>query len=206
MKNIPLWFIARSISLDFALMKLEVWNPFDKLCFILKKYSLFIYHLFFGFELGISHIVIQGKTLYYDSSLGLASYQSLLVRTAYLLALEDVSLNNVIDVGANVGQFSLAVHQLSPTSKIIAIEPIPQIFQVMKKNISQISNIILLNTAIGDSAGKLKMSFSSQDSPISKIDTHGEVDVEVATLDAITKNIELIDLLKIDVNPMRSMC
>ncbi|MEM9547322.1 MAG: MupA/Atu3671 family FMN-dependent luciferase-like monooxygenase [Bacteroidota bacterium] len=40
----------------------------------------------------------------------------------------------VIDLGANVGTFSIDVHQRHPSAYVIALEPIPQIFAALKKN------------------------------------------------------------------------
>jgi amino acid adenylation domain-containing protein/FkbM family methyltransferase len=40
----------------------------------------------------------------------------------------------VFDVGANIGLFSLFVHQKCPHSQIYAFEPIPPIFEILRKN------------------------------------------------------------------------
>ncbi|QBD77285.1 FkbM family methyltransferase [Ktedonosporobacter rubrisoli] len=42
----------------------------------------------------------------------------------------------VFDVGANIGLFSLFIHQLCPTACIYAFEPIPSVFELLQLNMS----------------------------------------------------------------------
>lgn len=64
------------------------------------------------------------------------------------LKIED---NNIIlDVGANIGMFTVKI--ASKVKKVISIEPEPQNFSLLKKNVetNRISNIVLLNYAVSD--------------------------------------------------------
>lgn len=44
--------------------------------------------------------------------------------------------STVVDVGANIGLFTLFAHLEAPNSKIYSIEPIPDLFEVLKANIA----------------------------------------------------------------------
>ena len=59
------------------------------------------------------------------------------------------SINTFVDIGANKGQFSLIIHHLFPNSKIIAFEPLPSEFEILKKIFKKKKNIKLFNCAVG---------------------------------------------------------
>src|SRR5687768_15349578 len=60
--------------------------------------------------------------------------------------------NVFLDIGANIGYFSLLAANNEPTSKIISFEPVKKLFRDLEENISinNIKNITALNVAIGD--------------------------------------------------------
>lgn len=57
----------------------------------------------------------------------------------------------VMDVGANIGLFSLLVSKIQPSARIYAFEPIPQIFNKLKTNTRSIpsENIAIYNQGMG---------------------------------------------------------
>ena len=55
----------------------------------------------------------------------------------------------VLDVGANIGDFTLLASLKA--KKVIAIEPNPDTFAVLLKNASSLGNVTLINKAVGDS-------------------------------------------------------
>lgn len=58
----------------------------------------------------------------------------------------------VVDAGANIGLFSLLCSATAPALKIIAIEPIPAIFDVLRRNLGGVetASVCLINAAIGN--------------------------------------------------------
>ncbi|CAM9161772.1 unnamed protein product, partial [Ectocarpus fasciculatus] len=58
----------------------------------------------------------------------------------------------VVDAGANIGLFSLLCSAAAPALKIIAIEPIPAIFDVLRRNLGGVetASVCLINAAIGN--------------------------------------------------------
>lgn len=79
---------------------------------------------------------------------------------AYLRAFCDPG-NTVLDVGANIGFTSLALSDICQAEKVVAIEPIPNAFQCLEKNIvnAGTKNIDIYNFAAGSSEGELTMTF-----------------------------------------------
>lgn len=137
------------------------------------------------------------------------------------LNLEDDDDRISIDIGANIGIYTLLLSHLYPKCKVISIEASPTIFEKLKlncqlNNLLPGSNLVLLNKAVSDKDGtrvefyeKHSMSTMSKEfltSISSKIITnkddelHKEI-VRTVTIDnlAETANINEISFLKIDV-------
>lgn len=58
----------------------------------------------------------------------------------------------VIDVGANIGIFTMAVKMKAPEAVVYAFEPIPDTFHILEKNVELLgrSDVHLFNIAVGD--------------------------------------------------------
>ncbi|HEX6347816.1 MAG TPA: FkbM family methyltransferase [Candidatus Dormibacteraeota bacterium] len=139
--------------------------------------------------------------IYYESRLGFASYQSMLVRNAGLLRTGGVSsIELVIDCGANVGFFSKMIADVSPHATIHAIEPVPITFDCLKRNFSGMPRVHAHQLALSDLPGQLRMAVDASDPSISHVDEGGEIIVPAITLDEFVAQNEIngIDLLKID--------
>lgn len=118
----------------------------------------------------------------------------------------------VFDVGANVGDYSRMVLQVSPQVMLYAFEPHPKTFKVLTNNLHQ-SNFFPVNAAAGEEESVLSLyDYESKDDGSSHASLYQDVienihkaksieyKVQVLSLGAFakSKNIEKIDLLKID--------
>lgn len=69
--------------------------------------------------------------------------------------------NVVVDIGANIGFYSVAVLSdlVGPKGSIIAFEPDPANFALLKKNVesNRCSNVVLENRAVSDSTGSASL-------------------------------------------------
>ncbi len=79
-------------------------------------------------------------------------YNEIMVKQEYFQS--GLSVENarcVMDVGANIGIFTMAVKQKAPNATVYAFEPIQDTFQVLKRNVHSLgcSDIYLYNVAIG---------------------------------------------------------
>jgi len=114
-----------------------------------------------------------------------------------------------LDIGANIGYFSLLAANNEPTSKVISFEPVKNLFQMLEKNISinNIKNITPLNVAIGDINEEKELFISAPDNlgmssfqPPENYSGKKEK-VKVMSIDSWfeTARLSKIDLIKLDV-------
>lgn len=104
-----------------------------------------------------------------------------------------------VDVGAHVGKYTVTMAKYC--KEVIAIEPDPQNFAYLKKNveINGITNVQLYNCACYSKDCFVYFD-SEKPSDVRKISSTGKIKVPAKTIDSILKNMELSRiLLKIDV-------
>lgn len=104
----------------------------------------------------------------------------------------------VIDVGAHIGVYSIYASKYA--KKIIAIEPEPNNFNHLIKNISAKNNIYPFNIALGDLDGKMKLYLHSALGHSLLFPSDEFVEVSVKKLDDLIEqlNLERVDLIKIN--------
>ena len=84
------------------------------------------------------------------------------------------NLVTVIDIGANRGQFALAVRQWAPGARVIAFEPLPGPASIFRNVFSGDGQVMLHQAAIGPKAEQRTMHISKRDNsssllPISSV-------------------------------------
>jgi len=114
-----------------------------------------------------------------------------------------------LDIGANIGYFSLLVANNIPTAKVISFEPVNDLFQKLRNNISinDFKNITAINAAVGEVneerelflSGSDNLGMSSFQQP-ENFSGKREM-VKVVTIDEWFKRAGLakIDIIKLDV-------
>jgi FkbM family methyltransferase len=116
-----------------------------------------------------------------------------------LFLMKSISNWVVIDCGANIGLFSLA---LKDAAFIIAIEPSPNTYSRLTYNFEKNDiNGITLNNAVSSKEGELAMTINENSSVLSQVSKNGNFIVKALTLDRIVTehNLQVVDLLKLDV-------
>lgn len=126
----------------------------------------------------------------------------------------DPSINTIIDVGANQGQFALASVHFFPGAKIYSFEPVPDTFKTLQANTKKRKNINIKNFALGSTNGTIDFysngySHASSALKVSEIQKkilpktgiQNKIQVEVKMLDDVLRNENLVSpiLLKLDV-------
>lgn len=86
--------------------------------------------------------------------------------------LMSMNINTVLDVGANVGEFSAIAASLFPTAGIYAFEPITDCVERIKQK--QIPNVTVFQIALGNQNGETKFYVSSWN-PSSSLKKMGEL-------------------------------
>jgi len=113
----------------------------------------------------------------------------------------------IIDIGANIGAFSIFAAKKYPKSRIFSYEPDEKNFEKLKKNLSVngIENVKIFNYAVGKDNGKMFL-FSNLDGSFGTVGSstieEGPIKKEVQSinLENILKinKIDFCDLLKLD--------
>jgi len=123
------------------------------------------------------------------------------------------SLECVVDVGANLGNWSVGIARLTSARQIIAYEPNPAVFQLLEQKARAFPQIRCVNSAVGATIGAITLNVHEmhQLSSVLEINddalaAHGasqaastKCEVPVTTLDHDLKDYERISLLKVDV-------
>lgn len=201
-----------SLRLDLALL----FNPFFNRITAKKKAELlfkkYIHFLLIALRLkkiilGKTYIKLFGNQLS-ASEFGLERFHTALIgQGEFLSALEDKNLRTVIDIGANVGNVSLAVNYLFPNAKIYAIEPIFDIYKILKKSTVNNKNIRSFPLAISNNSREVIMLYDERKPEGSLVLNKlvkfkgRKIRVKALTLDQFLKKnyIKKVDYLKIDV-------
>jgi FkbM family methyltransferase len=110
----------------------------------------------------------------------------------------------LVDVGANIGQWTASVKLFLPDAQILAVEPDPQSFDQLKSNVSNLSGVECINCAAGSEPGyaplyRQPLSTMSTLQPSSGDTLDDVLEVLIQPLDDLLQDHDNIDLLKIDV-------
>jgi len=113
----------------------------------------------------------------------------------------------VLDIGANIGYYTVILSKLvGEKGKIIAFEPDPENFVLLKKNvkINNCENVTLVQKAVSDETRKLKLYLSEDNKGDHRIYDAGEgrkyIEIEAISLDDYFKNYSRkIGLIKMDI-------
>lgn len=129
------------------------------------------------------------------------------------LQTEAVGFKTIIDGGANVGQFARAALETFPEARLIAFEPLPDIAETLRKNLSDTDRASVVVSALGADSGTLtfhRNAYSLSSSALPLHDNHRQafpeareestVEVPVGRLDDLLSHVELNSpsLLKLD--------
>jgi FkbM family methyltransferase len=112
----------------------------------------------------------------------------------------------VLDIGANVGYFSLiAAHRVGAAGKVYAFEPGPDNFEVLKRNIeiNRFENITAVRKAVGDQSKTVMLTLAEDSDQHSLFDpphvaATGRIPVECIALDDFLEG-KVPDVIKLDV-------
>lgn len=165
------------------------------------------------------YVTIDGNKLYLDSSdsLRLSVKKEFEPQTTCLIQKNIFSGNIVVDIGANIGFFTLIMSNgVKKEGKVFSFEPELENYKLLSKNVKEnnLQNIILENKAVGNKNGSAEMYLASKENNIysqsmhrifsSKIVSQNStpITIKIIKLDDFFEKLDLIkkiNLIKIDV-------
>ena len=113
-----------------------------------------------------------------------------------------------VDIGANIGRYAVMQARKLHEGKVIAIEPMPKDFKILKKNISlnRLKNIIPIEIACSDKKGNADFWLGAEGEgtahSLFEIKNRSrKIRVKTDTLDNIIRDLKIkrVDLMKVDV-------
>jgi len=112
----------------------------------------------------------------------------------------------ILDVGGNIGLFSLVASRASADARIYSFEPVPENQDYFVKNLhlNKCTNVKLIKEALGAKKGNIAIHLSPDDIGTHTIGTHiknskQKIIVPINTLDNFTSKLKNVDVIKIDV-------
>lgn len=123
------------------------------------------------------------------------------------------ALRVVVDVGANVGDWTAGVLDVARPGRVIVFEPSPVVFPVVRARFAGVSSVEVRQVAVGDRDGTTPFFVTAHSHNASvlrprddaqELLDHGgevrdEVEIDIARLDTALADVDHIDVLKIDV-------
>tara|TARA_B100001996_G_C18514758_1_gene536893 strand:- start:100 stop:822 length:723 start_codon:yes stop_codon:yes gene_type:complete len=107
--------------------------------------------------------------------------------------------DTVLDCGANIGAFLMALNEFEKDINYIAFEPDANIYECLKLNTKNSHNVKLYNFGLSNLSSKntnFYIDSDHGDSSLEKFNSNSEIKIETKTLDEL--KIKKIKLLKID--------
>ena len=115
----------------------------------------------------------------------------------------------IFDIGGNIGITVIYLASIFPNAKIYTFEPLPDNFEILKKNIQKYDNIEAFNIGLGSKNGNFKVYLSDDSENFGGVSFYPDpignnsdsyISCEVKNINEMMEklNIESIDLIKID--------
>jgi FkbM family methyltransferase len=203
-----LWLAKRNFIIDAKfLTRTPFIKPKEKALILFNKYASLVKHTMTPFVSGESYSEISSKKIYYNTPFGLVGYECMLSEQIYWVS--SLKLNKfakIIDIGANVGSFTLGCKKILPESTIVTIEPVSYAFNALCKNTEGLNGITNIRVAAGDTNCKVKIDVNQKETSYSHIIQNNDKalfaeEVNMSKIDDLPQinTLSSIDLIKIDV-------
>jgi len=123
--------------------------------------------------------------------------------------INDINIEIIFDIGANIGQSARFYREKFPNSKIYSIEPVSETYNQLKINTNNL-DINCYNLAFGSNEGRVKMAISNiakhsvSNTIVNNIEENNlnfrceEVDLTTIDKFLIEKNVKHVNYMKVD--------
>jgi FkbM family methyltransferase len=173
-------------------------------------YNLFLWITRIDFRINIKEkFIYHNKLKVYFSYLKRNSFYTSGIQNRWNQLIDEYLINKisfkandlVIDCGANIGEFTMALNQINPKLNFICVEPEKKEFSILEKNLLKI-NSINLNIALSNTIGQVEFFKKNLngDSSLFYIEGSEKTLVKTTTLNTLFDeyNLEICRLLKLE--------
>jgi FkbM family methyltransferase len=144
---------------------------------------------------------IKGKFSLRSNTTDKATFYQVFIKKQYNIGLPEKP-NIIVDGGANIGLFTILMKNRFPDSKIICIEPDPENFDLLQKNVLVYENVYCENCGLWNKDTLLDVYDKYNGGKCAMIvDENKEGKIKSISLDTLLKkySINKIDVLKLDI-------
>lgn len=124
---------------------------------------LYIFTKYYSILSNKRNIKYLGKTFFYDNRFVpviLQQYPSEISKIKTYIPLD--TLSNVLDIGANIGQWAFTLKKFYPRLKIYSFEPNKEVFNILKRNSGNVRDWYVYNYGISQKTSKRKLHYSPE--------------------------------------------
>lgn len=131
---------------------------------------------------------LGGQKIYIDSFMGFYIFDEIYIQKIYE---RDIRPANILDIGANIGLFTLWAYQRWAPTKMISVEPEPRNFEVLKKNVKQnmLRGVELVNAAVTPDGEPVKLY-------IHQSNTGGHSTVRTSKDSIVSRGVSIAELIE----------
>lgn len=138
----------------------------------------------------------------------LIAFHEIFIKKSYDKNINIKNGDIILDVGASIGWYSCKISEtVGENGKIIALEPNPENFKYLKKNIDKnnLKNIIPLNLGVWSSKKKMILILEKYSSILRNLNksskNKAKIDIDLDTIDNIVLKLKLdkVNLIKMDI-------
>ncbi len=195
--------IYRFFEIDFNLLFVKQVSIFSWIKYVIRIHV----QIFINFLNKKNKYNLFGHSLHSDELLTIKTFSASLYdvysETVGLEIFKNIKNPVIVDVGANIGQFSFSIGKLLKTAKIFTFEPNKNLIKKLTNNTKDF-DVKIFNFGLGNKNESLPFyasTISSEWSSFIKPDNSDYVEevLEIKKGDDILSDLKSVDLLKIDV-------
>lgn len=198
-----LYNACKTVSKNLQIAKTAEYNFKEKVIVFKILNSLYFKSLFYKNKKEISQNIFQFKVTAYSYNTLAFLFKEIFISNDYFFKADNTK-PIIIDCGANIGMSVLFFKFIYPNCSIVAFEPNPKAFHLLKKNVEQnnLKNVQLHNLALSDKKGEIDFFIGNDEaillaSTIAERGGHETFKIESDKLSNYLNST--IDLIKMDI-------
>lgn len=141
MRSLFLEKVITNFKLDYSMLSTPNMAFFDRAIYLFNKYI--------SIALNRREISYLGSTFFYDNRFSPALLESYPREILNLHKKIKFKTSRVLDIGANIGQFSYTLKKFYPRTEIYLFEPNKWVYNLLKRNMIRVRGVKTYNLGVG---------------------------------------------------------